>query len=246
MSNTIRLSGFSLALQDIGEADQYIVLYTRENGLVCALGKSIRKITSKLRGQVRPVQLTNIELLIGRRHTILIGAAAEEHYPILNHSIETLQATADVGALLQNMLVEHETLEGLWELLDHMFTALNDPANGIRVSLIESYFYLRFLAMAGLSPNVSSTCVFCGQEIRDDAFFIFREGGFAHPHCAQEHRIPSGRKRSADAAPITKREWYLLQRIEQAEWPGILSADLHHIDPIRDFLKQFAAYYAMR
>lgn len=57
-----------------GENDKNFLLFTRDFGLVLANGKSIRKLTSKLRSHMLPRSLSLVTLVLGKEVWRLVGS----------------------------------------------------------------------------------------------------------------------------------------------------------------------------
>src|SRR3989344_5676480 len=63
-----------------GEASRYMVLYTREFGLVRAAAQGLRELKSKLRYSLQPFSLSVVNLVHGRSGWRIVNARLAKNY----------------------------------------------------------------------------------------------------------------------------------------------------------------------
>lgn len=100
--------GFILGHKNIGEANRYFYIYTRDFGLISASAQSVRKGASKLRGHLQDFSLVNLELVRGRELWRITGASIWQK----NKEFEFLK---NFSRLLRRLCPGEEKNEKLFE-----------------------------------------------------------------------------------------------------------------------------------
>lgn len=169
-----------LRTQKLGEADRIVTLLTRENGLVRAAAKGVRRTSSKFGARLEPFMLIDVQLYQGRTldtvtqvETIgAYGLTIAEDYPrytagtAMSETAERLIDSEREPAVQMFLLLAG----GLRTL------AAGDHAPG----LVLDAFLLRALAVAGWAPSFTD-CARCGLEGPHRAFAVAAGGSV----CAQ-------------------------------------------------------------
>ena len=108
--------GFILSVEQTGECDGRVTLFTRELGKITARAKSLYKSVSKLAAHVQPLTLARVRL-VGKRGIQLTDALIEKRHinpdtdpPI---AIELLSVVRLISALTH----PHQPDEQLWQLI---------------------------------------------------------------------------------------------------------------------------------
>lgn len=108
-----RSKGFILEKKDLRETDQLFTVFTEEFGKINVLGRSIRKINSKLRAGIDLCYLSEIEFIQGKNYKTLTDAIVLQKF-----SDMTIWKMA--GAM--NVLIRgQEKDEKIWNLLNDVF-----------------------------------------------------------------------------------------------------------------------------
>lgn len=105
-----RTKGFVLAKKDLREADQLFSIYTQDFGKINILGRSIRKINSKLRAGINLFYLSEIEFIQGKNYKTLTDAIALQK---LGYSENAFK----ISETLNSLVKEPEKDEKIWNLL---------------------------------------------------------------------------------------------------------------------------------
>lgn len=159
MPKLYRDEGVVLRTHKLGEADRIIVLLTRENGMVRAVAKGVRRTSSKFGSRLEPFMVADLQLYRGRSMDIVTqavtlapyGAAIAADYArftAANSMAEVAGRLAEAASGVQQYLLLIGALRSLARG-DH------DPA-----STLDSYL-LRALSVAGWAPSFDA-CVRCG------------------------------------------------------------------------------------
>lgn len=178
---TYRDEAIVLRTHKLGEADRIITLLTANNGLVRAVGKGVRRTTSKMGARLEPFGVIDVQLHRGRNLDIITQAEViTQHGDALSKDFELyaracvmieiaekLTADSDDGARSQHLL-----LIGALYALAHV---RHDP------NLVLASYILRALAIAGWAPSFFD-CAVCGAQGPHAAFSI-HEGGAVCESC---------------------------------------------------------------
>lgn len=178
---SFRASAVVLRHADWGEADRLLTLYTREQGLVRAVAKGARKITSRKAGHLQPFTYVTLQLAKGRDLLIVTQAETVNAFLPLHDDLVKTGHAAYVIELLYRFSYEEEGGNPT------LFKLLVDTLERIEKSesawLPIRYFEMRFLDAVGFRPQLFE-CANCGREIQaEDQFFSATVGGVICPRC---------------------------------------------------------------
>jgi DNA repair protein RecO (recombination protein O) len=200
---------------DWGEADRIVTLFTRQQGKIRALGKSVRKIRSRRAGHLEP--FTHVTLQLAKSHDIPIITQAEtiHSFGTLRESLEAIGLASYVVELLDKFTYEEGENLSLFNLLLKTFERLTTP--DLDLQLVIRYYEVRLLDYAGFRPDLVH-CVSCGAAIQpEDQFFAPGSGGVLCPRCARETD-------SRGAIPISKDALKYLRHLQRSPFPDALRA----------------------
>ncbi len=178
---SFRATAVVLRHGDWGEADRLLTLYTREQGMVRALAKGVRKMTSRKAGHLQPFTHVTVQLAKGRDLLIVTQAETINAFLFLHDNLEKTSYAAYVVELLLRFSYEEEggnptIFRLLTETLDRLEKE-EDSWLAIR------YYEIRLLDAVGFRPQLFE-CANCGREIlAEDQFFSFTTGGVICPRC---------------------------------------------------------------
>lgn len=164
-----------LRTHKLGEADRIVTLLTRTHGKVRAVGKGVRRTSSRFGSRLEPFMHIDVQLNTGRSLDIVsqvetIGAYGRpvcEDYALYTAGAVMLE-TAD--RLVED---EHEpSLQQYWLLVGAVRSlAAREHAPGL---VLDSYL-LRALAIAGWAPTFTD-CARCGRPGPHHAFAVAQGG----------------------------------------------------------------------
>lgn len=150
-----------LRTHKLGEADRIVTLLTRNNGLVRAVAKGIRRTKSKFGSRLSPFMLVDVQLHRGRSLDIVTQAAMLEPFggAIAADYARYTAANAIVEAATRLTEAEGSTLPQYWLVVG----ALRSLATGAHSpGLIVDAYLLRALSLAGWEPSFID-CARCGR-----------------------------------------------------------------------------------
>lgn len=207
-----RDQGVVIRTHKLGEADRIITFLTRQRGLVRAVGRGVRKTSSRFGGRLEPFMHVDLQLAEGRTldvvtQVVTLSAFARDlggDYPSYTAGTAMLE-TAE-------RLVPHDGEPAIqqYQLLVSALRALSERRQAPG-ALLDSY-QLRALAVAGYAPSFSA-CARCGLEGPHRSFHA-ASGGMLCDGC----RLPGS---SAPGATTVR----LLAALLEGDWPVVAQAD---------------------
>ena len=180
---SFRASAVVVRHGDWGEADRLLTLYTREQGMVKALAKGARKITSRKAGHLQPFTHVTVQLAKGRDLLIVTQAETVDAFlPLHDNLIKTGYAAYIVELLYRFSYEEEGGNPPLFKLL---VDTLGRIEKEDEAWLSVRYYEMRLLDIVGFRPQLFE-CANCGREILpEDQFFSFATGGVICPQCGR-------------------------------------------------------------
>ena len=180
---SFRASAVVVRHGDWGEADRLLTLYTREQGMVKALAKGARKITSRKAGHLQPFTHVTVQLAKGRDLLIVTQAETVDAFlPLHDNLIKTGYAAYIVELLYRFSYEEEGGNPPLFKLL---VDTLGRIEKEDEAWLSVRYYEMRLLDIVGFRPQLFE-CANCGREVLpEDQFFSFATGGVICPQCGR-------------------------------------------------------------
>ncbi|MBL8063485.1 MAG: DNA repair protein RecO [Anaerolineales bacterium] len=192
---SFRASAVVLRHTDWGEADRLLTLYTRDQGIVRALAKGARKVTSRKAGHLQPFTHITVQFAKGRDLLIITQVETVNAFlPLHDDLVKTGYAAYIVELLLRFSYEEEGANPSIFRLLVETLDRLEKEEDAW---MAVRYYEMRFLDAVGFRPQLFE-CANCGREIQaEDQFFSFTSGGVICPRCGSG--IPNLTKISLEA-----------------------------------------------
>jgi len=185
-----RVSAVVIRQRSFGEADQVIVLFTRERGKLAAVAKSSRKSLSKLAGGLQLFYHLRALLAAGRSLDVITQVQPIDTFLHLREDMVRFAHACYLCELVDSLTEEQAPDEMVFELLIEGLRALDGAGDP---STIARGFELRLFTHLGYGPELD-LCVSCGAKVKG------KELGFSAPGGG----VLCGRCRAADGAtPLT-------------------------------------------
>ena len=180
---SFRASAVVLRHSDWGEADRLLTLYTREQGMVRALAKGARKVTSRKAGHLQPFTHITVQLAKGRDLLIITQVeTVNAVLPLHDNLMKTGYAAYAIELLLRFSYEDEGANPSIFRLLVETLERLEKEDDAW---LPLRYYEMRFLDAVGFRPQLFE-CVDSGREIRaEDQFFSSLAGGVVCPRCGE-------------------------------------------------------------
>lgn len=180
---SFRASAVVLRHADWGEADRLLTLYTREQGMVRAIAKGARKVTSRKAGHLQPFTQITIQLAKGRDLLIVTQVETINAFlPLHDDLLKTSHAAYVVELLLRFSYEDEGANPSIFRLLVETLGRIEAEEDAW---LAVRYYEMRLLDAVGFRPQLFE-CANCSREIRaEDQFFSFTAGGVICPRCGE-------------------------------------------------------------
>ena len=190
-----RTQGLVLKKENQGEADQLFTIYTKDFGKLKILARAIRKIKSKLRGNISPFSLSEIEFIQGKAYktltdTFLIKDFFEKEQ--LKKDLKKLRVAYQIADTLDDLIKGEEPDEKIWQLLIEVF----DKLSGLQFTVhslrfLYYYFLWNLFFLLGYAPQFYH-CILCQKKLKEEKlYFSAKEGGIICFACLPKRKITS-------------------------------------------------------
>lgn len=222
-----RDEGVVLRTQKLGEADRVITLLTRNNGRVRAVGKGVRRTSSRFGARLEPFMRVDVQLYTGRSLDIVTQVETLDAYAqrigddygrytagtAMLETAERFTSEEKEPALQQYLLL----VGGLRTLA----ARAHDP------TLVLDAFLLRSLAVAGYAPSFAD-CARCGAA-GPNPFFAISSGGMVCGACHEAGSTAPAVETVGLLAALLSGDWAVADASERryrAEASGMVAAYL--------------------
>ena len=192
--------GIVLNSYNFAEADKIFNIYTRENGLVRGLGKSVRKSGSKFGGRLDQLSCCNFQFAYGKNLDRICDCKQINSFPLLRADLARLT----YGVLFLEVVSSfaHEKESESHFIYDLLYSSLDKLQVAGNPELFSIKFILEFLSIHGFSAQVN-TCVSCSTSLQPPAsslqpltaslkyFYSSALGGLLCAECAHliDHKL---------------------------------------------------------
>ena len=185
-----RTEGLIIKEEDRGEADRLFTIYTKDFGKLKILGRAIRKIKSKLKGDFQLFSFTELEFIQGKTYKTLTDAILIKNFFEIKKDLRKLKIIYQIADALDNLVKGEEPDEKIWKLLLGVFDKLNDlELTTCNLQLIYYYFLWNLFSILGYAPEFYH-CILCQKKLKPEKlYFSSQEGGIICSHCFQGKKI---------------------------------------------------------
>lgn len=222
--------GVVLAEAAYGENGKRLTLFTRDLGKVTAFANGAKKAKSPLLAASQLFVFGNFELYQGKNAYTLTGAEViESFYPLRSNLWLTAYAMY-LAELTLAFLQDGITGKRLLKLLYTSFEEL--VKEKIKPEQIRAVFELKFLALAGYTPELSC-CIRCGRQENLD-YFSPADGGMICHFCA-------GKLEEKLAPAIYQAMAYVLEAPVEKVFRFRLKTEYEY--PFFTLMKKYTAHY---
>jgi DNA repair protein RecO (recombination protein O) len=174
-----------LSSYDIGEFDRIYILYTKEKGLVKAIGRGVRKQTAKLAGHLEPGTLSEVYIAKARGMGQITSAIALDNFERIKKYFEKLDEVLKIFKFFTRHFSEEERDEKIFDLLECFLGDWGNLEDGENQGgiLLEAFWWKLFDAL-GHRPETMK-CAICGARLEETAkkFFSSARGGVVCSAC---------------------------------------------------------------
>ena len=175
-----------LVSRDIGEYDRLYILYTREIGVVKAIGRGVRKQTAKLAGHLEPGTLSEVYVARSRGIGQITSAITIENFTNIRNDFEKLAEVLKIFKFFARHFAEEEKDEKVFDLLLEFLEIWEDSAGESlgRAKIIPEAFWWKLFDALGHRPETMK-CAKCTAKLEETAskFFSTVRGGVVCEKC---------------------------------------------------------------
>lgn len=163
-----------------GETDGFFTFYAQDFGKLEVLGKSIRKIDSKLRPGAVVLCLSEIEFVQGKGRKTLTDAILIEKFKNIGSDLLKMGIAYKISEVLNNLVRGQEPDGKIWQLLVETFQKLNNCG---QAEIIYYYFFWKLAAISGYGPELYH-CAICQKKLTPRILgFDSKENGIVCQDC---------------------------------------------------------------
>lgn len=199
MSCTRTYDAIVLRTHDVGEADRFCILLTKERGRIAARARGVRKLQSRIGGSILPLRRMVVEMHEGKTGFTVTGVHGTRVCNLRGAHAFTVAMQGMV--LILNLLQDEEPVHGIFEAT---WEFINRCGNGGQLLL--TGFAVHVLHEMGLMPE-PGVCAYGMQPSEDERVFLkqcTQKDWYAHNEIRAQsgHRIAGLCKRI-----ITEQGW---------------------------------------
>lgn len=223
-----RTLGIVLAKKNRGEADRTFVLYTQNFGRIELVGKSIRKMKSKLKSGIDVFYFIEAEFIQGKNQKILTDAILLDNFFKALKSEKKLEVVSLMFEIVEKLTNGQEKDDKVWNLILSTIEKLALYENESKNEAIFHYFLWNFFTFLGYSPQLYS-CPVCQSRLLPETFFLFpSKGGVVcwqcHSKAQKEEQNILTKEITVDTVKIIR--LFIEQPIEDAQKLNLCQNDL--------------------
>ncbi len=154
--------GIVLSSYNLAESDKILNIYTKENGLVRAIAKGVKKLKSRFTGKVDQLSCCYFHFAKGKNLDIVSDCSQVTNFPLLRSDLIRLT----YGILFLEIVnsFAHEMESESTHIYDLLYNGLQELQKIDNPAQFSIEFILEFLSIHGLNPQLE-TCVSCSKEI---------------------------------------------------------------------------------
>jgi DNA repair protein RecO (recombination protein O) len=174
-----------LSSHDVGEFDRLYILYTREIGVVKAIGRGVRKPAAKLAGHLEPGTLSEVYIARSRGMGQIASAITIENFDNIKKDFEKLASILKIFKFFLRHFSEEEKDERVFDLLkDFLGDWENSGDRGDQGNILLEAFWWKLFDALGHRPETMK-CAKCGARLEEkgEKFFSATRGGVVCGKC---------------------------------------------------------------
>lgn len=222
-----------LRTRKLAEADRIITLLTRQNGVVRAVAKGVRRTSSRFGSRLEPFTHVDLQLARGRNLDTITQAVTLDPFGATIGSDYDHYTAASVMLETAEKLVAEERQPAVQQYLLLVGGLRAMTAAAHRPGDVLSSFLLRSFAVAGYAPSFQA-CARCGLEGPHQAFSP-AAGGVLCSRC----RVPGSARPAAETL-------LLLGALLAGEWEVVDIAEDRHRREARGLVTAYVNWHLER
>jgi len=173
--------GFVFRLNDLGETDRIVSIFTKYHGRVDAVAKGVRNISSKKAGSIDLINLARFAFARGSNLDIVTEVELVDDYSSLKQNLPSQFVLFYLCELLDKFMQVGEKDLDAYSLLFLLLDELLESESRLALHAFE----LKLMTSQGFEPNLSS-CLGCGKPFETLAKRYLAADDIGM-YCDQEH-----------------------------------------------------------
>ena len=185
----IKCQGIIIRRFDLGEADRILTIFTERLGKIKAIAKGVRKISSKLAGNLEPFNVIGLELHQGKTFYTVTGAVILESFSSDKKSeLSDFSRFNYLSELIDKLFEENDRHERAFELFVKTIEYISSKSDSSHnTDLILRIFELKILEESGFKPEIYN-CLHCKKNLKpSENFWDKIEGGIICAKCQGQY-----------------------------------------------------------
>jgi DNA repair protein RecO (recombination protein O) len=214
-----KTEGIVIKKSNWGESDQLLTFYTKDFGRLELLGRSIRKIKSKLRASADIFYLSEIEFIQGKSYKTLTEAEPIAKFENIKKNPEKFVTVFKILEVLSELINGEEKDKKIWGLLNENFEKLNNCLLPVACcKLVYYYFLWNLFSTLGYQINLHN-CAICQKKLIPDKLYFTAGRGIVCLKCSAE--LKNKNEISPEIIKIIrvliKGDWQMLKKLKIEE-----------------------------
>lgn len=161
MGKTLNVETIVLATHNVGEADRFCILFTKEKGRLMARARGVRKPKSRMGGCILPMQHINLQLRESSAGWQIGDAGQISQWN--DRDVEVFLPMQQGTEMLLSVLHDEEPLPNLFSTVLRFFKACSDKQKYAVLA-----FTIELLEIMGLLPGINDAYFrICSENQRD-------------------------------------------------------------------------------
>ena len=190
-----------LSSHNVGEFDRLYILYTKEIGMMKAMGRGVRKPAARLAGHLEPGTFSEIYVARARGMGQIASAIAMDNFENIKNNFEKLAEVLKIFKFFTRHFSEEEKDEKIFHLLKELLTRVGLSSNNSSLA-VEAFWWKLFDAL-GHRPE-TMRCAKCEALLKENGekYFSAARGGVVCGKCFSGE--PNLAKISADQIKLLR------------------------------------------
>jgi len=153
--------GLVISGVNVGEADRYLTLFTKDFGMIRAQAQGIRKLSSKLRYSLQDYSYVRIDLVQGREKWRITNVTKHKTFTTIVRDTERFQIFSNIIRLLERLVPGEEKNDALFIHITEAVSFLNgDTLTHDEIKNTELIVVLRLLFHLGYIGDIENVEAF--------------------------------------------------------------------------------------
>jgi DNA repair protein RecO (recombination protein O) len=126
---SFKTEGVILKRTNVGEADRFLTIFTRDYGKIHAIARGVRRIISRRGGNVEIFTCATMFFAVGRNFDVLTEAETTHSFQALRKNLTAVAYAYEICELVDKLTAEKQEHRDLYKLLVEALEELNSNRN---------------------------------------------------------------------------------------------------------------------